>query len=138
MVSEFEVPKEGDPTLDKYQFHWLYANGLLGIIFTFGLLYTSLKSRRARSWLYGTGLSRKFLVFYLMANLDSDTSQTVQISIQIFYVKFKIWNLKYQLSDFDSTVQMWQLCAQPRGCDCAEPGSVISLAEVRNLTLFVY
>lgn len=57
MVSEFEIPKEGDPTSDKYQFHWLYANGLLGIIFTFGLLYTALKSRRARSWLYGTGLS---------------------------------------------------------------------------------
>ncbi|KAK7261882.1 hypothetical protein RIF29_28205 [Crotalaria pallida] len=52
MVSEFKVPKEGDPKLDMYQFHWLYANGLLGIIFTFGLLYTALKSRRARSWLY--------------------------------------------------------------------------------------
>jgi len=62
MVSEFEVPKEGDPTLDKYQFHWLYPNGLLGIIFTFGLLYASLKSRRARSWLHGTGLLRKLLV----------------------------------------------------------------------------
>ncbi|RHN76469.1 putative bicarbonate transporter [Medicago truncatula] len=64
MVSEFEVPKEGDPTLDKYQFHWLYANGLLGIIFTFCLLYTSLKSRRARSWLYGTGWLRSFIADY--------------------------------------------------------------------------
>ena len=42
-------------------FHWPYANGLLGIIITFGLLYT-LKSIRERSWLYGTGLSRKLLV----------------------------------------------------------------------------
>jgi len=56
IVSEFKVPKEGDPISEKYHFHWLYANGLLGIIFTFGLLYTSLKSRKARSWLYGTGL----------------------------------------------------------------------------------
>lgn len=62
LVNEFKVPKEGDPTLDKYQFHGLYANGLLGIIFTFGLLYTALKSRRARSWLYGTGLSSEFPV----------------------------------------------------------------------------
>lgn len=62
MVTEFQVPKEGNPTLDKFQFHWLYANGLLGVIFTFGLLYTSLKSRRARSWLYGTGLSSKLQV----------------------------------------------------------------------------
>ncbi|XP_012570733.1 boron transporter 4-like isoform X1 [Cicer arietinum] len=64
MINEFKVPKEVDPTLDKYQFHWLYANGLLGIIFTFGLLYTSLKSRRARSWLYGTGWLRSFTADY--------------------------------------------------------------------------
>jgi hypothetical protein len=56
MVSEFEIPKSEDPKLDKYQFQWLYTNGLLGIIFTFGLLYTALKSRRARAWWYGTGL----------------------------------------------------------------------------------
>jgi len=43
IVSEFNVPKEGDPTSEKYHFDWLYANGLMGIIFTFGLLYTSLK-----------------------------------------------------------------------------------------------
>ncbi|RZB62406.1 Boron transporter 4 isoform B [Glycine soja] len=30
MVTEFNVPEEGDPTMEKYQFHWLYANGLLG------------------------------------------------------------------------------------------------------------
>ncbi|KAJ1413425.1 Bicarbonate transporter, C-terminal [Sesbania bispinosa] len=64
MVDEFRIPKKGDPTSDKYQFHWLYANGLLGIIFTFGLLYTSLKSRRARSWLYGTGWFRSFIADY--------------------------------------------------------------------------
>ncbi|KAG6788895.1 hypothetical protein POTOM_004973 [Populus tomentosa] len=64
MVSEFEVPKSEDPKLDKYQFHWLYTNGLLGIIFTFGLLYTALKSRRARAWWYGTGWFRSFLADY--------------------------------------------------------------------------
>ncbi|KAE9600508.1 hypothetical protein Lal_00045928 [Lupinus albus] len=64
MVSEFKVPKEEDTTLDKYQFHWLYANGLLGIIFTFGLLYTALRSRRARSWLYVSGWFRSFIADY--------------------------------------------------------------------------
>lgn len=59
MASEFEVPKAEDPKLVKYQFQWLYTNGLLGIVFTFGLLYTALKSRKARSWWYGTGLSSK-------------------------------------------------------------------------------
>ncbi|XP_062089791.1 boron transporter 4 [Humulus lupulus] len=64
MVSEFEIPKAEDPSLEKYQFQWLYANGLLGIIFTFGLLVTALKSRRARSWWYGTGWFRSFIADY--------------------------------------------------------------------------
>lgn len=57
MVSEFNVPKDEDPKSEKNQFQWLYTNGLLGVIFSFGLLYTALKSRKARSWWYGTGLS---------------------------------------------------------------------------------
>lgn len=65
MISEFEIPKAEDPKLEKYQFQWLYTNGLLGIIFTFGLLYTALKSRRARSWRYGTGLYN----IYISSNL---------------------------------------------------------------------
>ncbi|XP_011040005.1 PREDICTED: boron transporter 4-like [Populus euphratica] len=64
MVSEFEIPKAEDPKLDRYQFQWLYTNGLLGIIFTFGLLYTALKSRRARAWWYGTGWFRSFIADY--------------------------------------------------------------------------
>ena len=65
MLSEFKMPDHEDSTLEKYQFQWLYTNGLLGLIFTFGLLYTALKSRKARSWRYGTGkrdLSSSFLV----------------------------------------------------------------------------
>lgn len=55
MVSEFQIPKTDDSKSEKYQFQWHYTNGLLGVIFTFGLLYTALKSRKARSWQYGTG-----------------------------------------------------------------------------------
>ncbi|GFP99693.1 boron transporter 4 [Phtheirospermum japonicum] len=54
MVSEFKIPKAENPKLEKYEFAWRYANGLLGIIFSIGLLYTALKSRKARSWWYGT------------------------------------------------------------------------------------
>ncbi|XP_055828619.1 boron transporter 4-like [Solanum dulcamara] len=64
LVSEFSIPKAEDPSLEKYQFHWLYTNGLLGIIFTFGLLYTALKSRKARSWWYGTVWIRSFIADY--------------------------------------------------------------------------
>ncbi|WMV35123.1 hypothetical protein MTR67_028508 [Solanum verrucosum] len=64
LMSEFKVPKAEDSSLEKYQFQWLYINGLLGVIFSFGLLYTSLKSRKARSWWYGTGWFRSFVADY--------------------------------------------------------------------------
>lgn len=63
-MSEFKIPKDEDPNLEKYKFEWLYTNGLLGVIFSFGLLYTALKSRRARSWWCGTGRFRSFVADY--------------------------------------------------------------------------
>ncbi|XP_078428041.1 boron transporter 4-like [Wolffia australiana] len=64
LVSEFKVPKKGDPSDIQRRFEWLYTNGLLATIFTFGVLYTSLKSRKARSWRYGTGWLRGFIADY--------------------------------------------------------------------------
>ncbi|KAL8230380.1 hypothetical protein R6Q57_000158 [Mikania cordata] len=64
LVGEFEVPKNEDPNKVKYQFQWIYTNGLLAIIFSFGLLYTALKSRKARSWWCGTGRLRSFIADY--------------------------------------------------------------------------
>jgi hypothetical protein len=55
VISEFHIPKAEDTALEKYQFQWLYLNGLLAIVFSFGMLVTALKSRRARSWRYTTG-----------------------------------------------------------------------------------
>ncbi|GAB2293605.1 Boron transporter 4 [Dionaea muscipula] len=64
IISEFHVPKDENLNPESYQFQWLYTNGLLAIIFSFGLLYTALKSRRARSWWYGTGCLRSFIADY--------------------------------------------------------------------------
>ncbi|XP_058074584.1 boron transporter 4-like [Magnolia sinica] len=64
LVSEFNKPEGEDPSSASYQFQWLYTNGLLGVIFSFGLLFTALKSRRARSWRYGTGWLRSFIADY--------------------------------------------------------------------------
>ncbi|XP_042496241.1 boron transporter 4-like [Macadamia integrifolia] len=64
VVAEFEIPKHGNPTEEKHQFPWLYSNGLLAVIFSFGLLYTALRSRKARSWWYGTGCIRSFIADY--------------------------------------------------------------------------
>lgn len=64
VVSEFKLPKDEDPNQPMNHFQWLYANGLLGIIFAIGVLYTALKSRRARTWRYGTGWFRSFVADY--------------------------------------------------------------------------
>ncbi|EEE62518.1 hypothetical protein OsJ_17316 [Oryza sativa Japonica Group] len=57
MLGEFSVPEGKDHSLPIYQFQWAYVNGLLGIIFSMGLLYTAIRSRSARSSLYGTARS---------------------------------------------------------------------------------
>ncbi|CAM0957508.1 unnamed protein product [Alopecurus aequalis] len=64
MFSEFSVPEGSDQSLPIYQFQWLYINGLLGIIFSMGLLYTALRSRGVRSSLYGTGWLRTLIADY--------------------------------------------------------------------------
>ncbi|XP_021275448.1 probable boron transporter 6 [Herrania umbratica] len=64
VISEFSIPKGENPKLEKYQFPWLYTNGLLAVIFSFGVLFTALKTRKARSWCYGTGWLRGFIADY--------------------------------------------------------------------------
>ncbi|XP_010691191.2 boron transporter 4 [Beta vulgaris subsp. vulgaris] len=62
IISEFQVPKGKDePDNSAYEFEWLYSNGLLALLFAFGLIYTAFKSRKARSWSYGTGFIRNFI-----------------------------------------------------------------------------
>ncbi|GLT80501.1 hypothetical protein SLA2020_519380 [Shorea laevis] len=64
LASEFSIPKAEDNKLEKFQFPWLYTNGLLAIIFSFGVLFTALKTRDARTWRYGTGWLRGFIADY--------------------------------------------------------------------------
>ncbi|EYU21945.1 hypothetical protein ABFS83_01G029300 [Erythranthe nasuta] len=64
VVSEFNIPTGENASDEKYQFQWLYTNGLLAVIFSFGLLITALKSRKARSWRYGSGWFRSFIADY--------------------------------------------------------------------------
>lgn len=54
-MSEFGVPEGENAKKEQFHFQWLYTNGLLAVIFSFGVLITALKSRKARSWRYGTG-----------------------------------------------------------------------------------
>ncbi|KAK9923236.1 hypothetical protein M0R45_031666 [Rubus argutus] len=64
IVSEFKLQKGEDLNGGTYQRESMYTNGLLGVIFTFGVLYTSLKTRKARSWWYATGWFRSFIADY--------------------------------------------------------------------------
>ncbi|KAI4316291.1 hypothetical protein L6164_024285 [Bauhinia variegata] len=64
LISEFGIPKDKNSSPEEFQFPWRYTNGLLAIIFSFGLLLSAIKSRRARSWRYGTGWLRGCIADY--------------------------------------------------------------------------
>ncbi|KAH1203495.1 putative boron transporter 6 [Glycine max] len=64
IIGEFNTPKDGNLLLEENQFHWRYANGLLAIILSFGLLITATMSRKARTWKYGSGWLRGFIADY--------------------------------------------------------------------------
>jgi len=58
LVEEFGVPKnqrEGTNQI-ALQSSWLFGNGMFALVLSFGLLFTGLQSRKARSWRYGTGI----------------------------------------------------------------------------------
>ncbi|KAK7311859.1 hypothetical protein RJT34_10281 [Clitoria ternatea] len=64
MIGEFSVRKAENLVAEESEIQWQYTNGLLAIIFFFGVLVGALKSRRARTWLYGTGRLRGFIADY--------------------------------------------------------------------------
>ncbi|XP_074329964.1 putative boron transporter 7 isoform X1 [Apium graveolens] len=64
LINEFKIPKGESPSKEKYNFQWKYVNGLLAIIFAFGVLFSSLKSRRMRSSPFGPGWVRSFTADY--------------------------------------------------------------------------
>nr|XP_043617285.1 probable boron transporter 2 [Erigeron canadensis] len=64
VVEEFGIPKSEDANEPKFQPSWRFGNGIFAIVLSFGLLLTALKSRKARSWRYGTGWLRGFIADY--------------------------------------------------------------------------
>lgn len=79
-MSEFTAPVGEDHNQHKYQFEGLYTNGLLGVIFSLGVLFTSLKSRRARAWRYGTGLLQHLLMVFNSIKKFNATNDEVTIN----------------------------------------------------------
>ncbi|KAF8039750.1 hypothetical protein BT93_B2079 [Corymbia citriodora subsp. variegata] len=64
LVEEFRIPKQENPKLAEFLPSWRFANGMFAVVLSFGLLLTALKSRKARSWRYGTGWLRSFIADY--------------------------------------------------------------------------
>jgi hypothetical protein len=64
LVEEFRIPKRENPELVQYMPSWRFANGMFALVLSFGLLLTALKSRKARSWRYGSGWLRSLVADY--------------------------------------------------------------------------
>ncbi|CAK7326269.1 unnamed protein product [Dovyalis caffra] len=64
LVNEFGIPKRENPRSVEFQPSWRFANGLFALVLSFGLLLTGLRSRKARSWRYGSGWLRGFIADY--------------------------------------------------------------------------
>ncbi|OAY61974.1 boron transporter 1 [Manihot esculenta] len=64
LVDEFRIPQREDPKLIEFIPSWRFANGMFALVLSFGLLLTALRSRKARSWRYGTGWLRSFTADY--------------------------------------------------------------------------
>ncbi|KAL7151013.1 hypothetical protein ABFS83_04G003300 [Erythranthe nasuta] len=64
LVDEFRIPKREDTTLTEFMPSWRFANGMFALVLSFGLLLTALRSRKARSWRYGSGWVRSLVADY--------------------------------------------------------------------------
>nr|GMD72883.1 probable boron transporter 3 [Ipomoea batatas] len=64
LVDEFRIPKRENPNSTQFMPSWRFANGMFALVLSFGLLLTALRSRKARSWRYGTGWLRSLIADY--------------------------------------------------------------------------
>lgn len=64
LIDEFRIPNRENRKAIVYSLPWRFSNGMFAVVLSFGLLLTALKSRKARSWRYGTGWLRGFIADY--------------------------------------------------------------------------
>lgn len=57
------MPERENPNQTALQPSWRFGNGMFALVLSFGLLLTALRSRKARSWRYGTGTLLSIEVF---------------------------------------------------------------------------
>ncbi|KAG2697764.1 hypothetical protein I3843_07G119900 [Carya illinoinensis] len=64
LVEEFRIPQRENKNLTEFIPSWRFANGMFALVLSFGLLITALRSRKARSWRYGSGWLRSLIADY--------------------------------------------------------------------------
>lgn len=64
LVDEFRIPERQNPKAIEFIPSWRFANGMFALVLSFGLLLTALRSRKARSWRYGSGWLRSLIADY--------------------------------------------------------------------------
>ncbi|KAJ7973111.1 Boron transporter like [Quillaja saponaria] len=64
LVDEFRIPKRENLKSIEFIPSWRFANGMFALVLSFGLLLTALRSRKARSWRYGSGWLRCLIADY--------------------------------------------------------------------------
>ncbi|KAJ8753619.1 hypothetical protein K2173_022860 [Erythroxylum novogranatense] len=64
VVEEFGIPQRENVNQTALQPSWRFGNGMFALVLSFGLLLTALRSRKARSWRYGTGSLRGLIADY--------------------------------------------------------------------------
>ncbi|XP_057439173.1 boron transporter 1-like [Lotus japonicus] len=64
LVDEFRIPEREDPKSIEFIPSWRFSNGMFALVLSFGLLFTALRSRKARSWRYGSGWLRSLIADY--------------------------------------------------------------------------
>ncbi|KAK4375657.1 hypothetical protein RND71_006334 [Anisodus tanguticus] len=64
LVEEFGIPERENPRQAAFSPSWRFGNGMFALVLSFGLFLTALRSRKARSWRYGTGWLRGFIADY--------------------------------------------------------------------------
>ncbi|KAL8224792.1 hypothetical protein R6Q57_017349 [Mikania cordata] len=64
LVDEFRIPQRANARSIEFIPSWRFANGMFALVLSFGLLLTGLKSRKARSWRYGSGWIRSLIADY--------------------------------------------------------------------------
>ncbi|XP_043703840.1 probable boron transporter 2 [Telopea speciosissima] len=64
LVEEFGIPQRENPNQTALLPSWRFSNGMFALVLSFGLLLTAIRSRKARSWRYGSGCLRGFIADY--------------------------------------------------------------------------